>query len=47
MLEVKFTDKMKKDLKRIVKRGKDPEKLTEVLEGKVKTIYRVNVCEFL
>jgi len=32
MLEIKFSGKMKKDLKRAVKRGKDPEKLTEILD---------------
>jgi len=32
MLEIKFTGKMKRDLKLMVKRGKDPKKLTAILE---------------
>jgi mRNA interferase YafQ len=32
MLDIKFTGKMKRDLKRMVKRGKNADHLTEVLD---------------
>ncbi|MDR1787137.1 MAG: type II toxin-antitoxin system YafQ family toxin [Treponema sp.] len=32
MLEIEFSGRMKQDLKRMVRRGKNPEKLTEILD---------------